>query len=94
MADRRGVTVLPHGSGKTASGDCGHHPPACCRPSALVPTRVLLDQWARAIHELHGVLRARAGWAMASTKSSPITVATFEKRLAADAPTRQPGFSS
>ena len=55
FAGRRGTAVLPTGSGKTrlaiaAMARMGV--PALC----LVPTRVLLDQWARAIQETLAVV--------------------------------------
>ena len=75
MADRRGVTVLPTGSGKTRLAIAAItrlHVPALC----LVPTRVLLDQWARAIHECTGFAPGRLG--DGEHQVEPITVATFE----------------
>ena len=75
LAGRRGVAVLPTGSGKTrlaiaavARADA----PALC----LVPTRVLLDQWARAIEEVLGVVPGRLG--DGEHRVDGITVATFE----------------
>jgi superfamily II DNA or RNA helicase len=74
-AGRRGVVVLPTGSGKTrlalsamaASG---------LRTLCLVPTRALLEQW-------HGVVSEEYGGAVGclgdgERRLSPITIATFE----------------
>jgi len=75
LADRRGVTVLPTGSGKTRLAIAAItrlRVPALC----LVPTRVLLDQWARAIHECTGFSPGRLG--DGEHQVEPITVATFE----------------
>jgi superfamily II DNA or RNA helicase len=75
MADRRGVTVLPTGSGKTRLAIAAItrlRVPALC----LVPTRVLLDQWARAIHECTEFAPGRLG--DGEHQIEPITVATFE----------------
>ena len=75
MADRRGLTVLPTGSGKTRLAIAAItrlRVPALC----LVPTRVLLDQWARAIHECTGFSPGRLG--DGEHRVEPITVATFE----------------
>jgi superfamily II DNA or RNA helicase len=75
MADRRGVTVLPTGSGKTRLAIAAI---ARLRVAALclVPTRVLLDQWARAIQECTGFSPGRLG--DGERRIEPITVATFE----------------
>jgi superfamily II DNA or RNA helicase len=75
LAGQRGVTVLPTGSGKTrvaiaAMSRLGV--PTLC----LVPTRVLLDQWARAIHETTGYQPGRLG--DGERQIEGITVATFE----------------
>ena len=75
LADRRGVTVLPTGSGKTRLAIAAitrMRVPSLC----LVPTRVLLDQWARAIHECTGFAPGRLG--DGEHQVQPITVATFE----------------
>ena len=75
LADRRGVTVLPTGSGKTRLAIAAItrvRVPSLC----LVPTRVLLDQWARAIHECTGFAPGRLG--DGEHQVQPITVATFE----------------
>ena len=75
LADRRGVTVLPTGSGKTRLAIAAItrlRVPTLC----LVPTRVLLDQWARAIHECTGFAPGRLG--DGEHQIEPITVATFE----------------
>jgi superfamily II DNA or RNA helicase len=75
LASRRGVVVLPTGSGKTrlalaAAARLG------CPTLCLVPTRVLVEQWARAVGELLGVEAGRYGDGVHTL--APITVATFE----------------
>jgi superfamily II DNA or RNA helicase len=75
MAERRGILVLPTGSGKTrvalaAIAQVGE--PCLC----LVPTRVLLEQWVRATRELLGVESGVFGDGERSLR--PITIATFE----------------
>jgi superfamily II DNA or RNA helicase len=75
LADRRGITVLPTGSGKTRLAIAAitrTRVPTLC----LVPTRVLLDQWARAIHECTGFSPGLLGDGEHRVES--ITVATFE----------------
>jgi superfamily II DNA or RNA helicase len=75
IADRRGTAVLPTGSGKTrlaiAAVSRANVPTLC-----LVPTRVLLDQWARAIREILGFEPGRLG--DGEHRIDSITVATFE----------------
>lgn len=75
LAGRRGVAVLPTGSGKTRLAIA-----AIARTRArtlcLVPTRVLLDQWARAIQELTSVTPGRLG--DGEHTICAITVATSE----------------
>ena len=75
FSGRRGTAVLPTGSGKTRlaiAAIARANVPALC----LVPTRVLLDQWARTIHELLGVVPGRLG--DGERRIDRITVATFE----------------
>ena len=75
LAGRRGTCVLPTGSGKTRLAIAAlarANVPALC----LVPTRVLLDQWARAIEELLGVVPGRLG--DGERRVDRITVATCE----------------
>lgn len=75
LANRRGVAVLPTGAGKTRlalAAMARARVPAIC----LVPTRVLLDQWARAIEETLGCQAGRLG--DGERNLAPITVATFE----------------
>jgi superfamily II DNA or RNA helicase len=75
LATRRGTAVLPTGSGKTRLAIAAMvraNVPALC----LVPTRVLLDQWARAIRELVGFEPGRLG--DGEHRIDTITVATFE----------------
>jgi len=75
LAARRGVIVLPTGSGKTrvalaAIARAGTT--ALC----LVPTRVLLEQWGAEIHTQLGIQPGRYG--DGAREIGPITVATFE----------------
>lgn len=75
LADRRGLVVLPTGSGKThlalaAIAHAGQS--ALC----LVPTRVLLEQWVRATREVFGVEPGIFGDGEHSLGG--ITIATFE----------------
>jgi superfamily II DNA or RNA helicase len=75
LAGRRGVAVLPTGSGKTRlaiAAVARTKVPALC----LVPTRVLLDQWARAIEEALGIVPGRLG--DGERRVDCITVATYE----------------
>jgi len=75
LAGRRGVAVLPTGSGKTRlaiAAVARAKLPALC----LVPTRVLLDQWARAIEEALGIVPGRLG--DGERRVDRITVATYE----------------
>jgi superfamily II DNA or RNA helicase len=75
LAGRRGTAVLPTGSGKTRlaiAAIARARVPALC----LVPTRVLLDQWARAIRELLGFEPGRLG--DGEHRVDFVTVATFE----------------
>jgi superfamily II DNA or RNA helicase len=75
LAGRRGTAVLPTGSGKTRlaiAAIARAEAPALC----LVPTRVLLDQWARTIRELLGFEPGRLG--DGEHRVDSITVATFE----------------
>lgn len=71
----RGVVVLPTGSGKTRVAMAAMAR-ARARTLVLVPTRVLLDQWAT---ELSGVTRTRVGRLGDGERSiEAITVATYE----------------
>ena len=75
LAARRGTAVLPTGAGKTRlaiAAMARAKVPALC----LVPTRVLLDQWARAIRELVGFEPGRLG--DGEHRIDTITVTTFE----------------
>ena len=75
LGGRRGIAVLPTGSGKTRLAIAAlarTKVPALC----LVPTRVLLDQWARAIEELLGIVPGRLG--DGERRVERITVTTFE----------------
>ncbi len=75
LASRRGVVVLPTGSGKTrvaVAAIAGER----CRTLCLVPTRVLLEQW-RAVLETE--LGVEVGcYGDGERTEQPITVATFE----------------
>ncbi|MGH7267025.1 MAG: DEAD/DEAH box helicase family protein [Candidatus Rokuibacteriota bacterium] len=75
LAGRRGVVVLPTGSGKTrvALAAMAHtRLPALC----LVPTRVLLDQWCR---EIASVYPHEVGlYGDGHRNATPVTVATYE----------------
>jgi superfamily II DNA or RNA helicase len=75
LASKRGLVVLPTGSGKTrvalaAMARCGLA--ALC----LVPTRVLLDQWLRQLGAVYTGALGRFGDGVQELQ--PITVATFE----------------
>ena len=75
LSDRRGTAVLPTGSGKTRlaiAAMARAKVPTLC----LVPTRVLLDQWARAIRELLGFEPGRLG--DGEHRIDAVTVATSE----------------
>jgi superfamily II DNA or RNA helicase len=75
LASRRGIIVLPTGSGKTrvALAAVGR----CAAPTLiLVPTRVLLEQWSRSVQETLGVGAGRYGDGVHTL--APVTVATFE----------------
>jgi superfamily II DNA or RNA helicase len=75
LAGRCGTVVLPTGSGKTRlaiAAVARSNVPALC----LVPTRVLLDQWARALEELLHTAPGRLG--DGERQVEHITVATFE----------------
>jgi superfamily II DNA or RNA helicase len=75
LAERRGVVVLPTGSGKTrvalaAIESLGR------RALCLVPTRVLVHQWVKALGEYYS---GPVGiWGDGQKELAPITVATFE----------------
>lgn len=75
VAGRRGVVVLPTGAGKTHVALAAV---ARCDGDALVlvPTRVLLEQWARRVREVLGVEAARYG--DGEHGLGPLTVCTFE----------------
>jgi superfamily II DNA or RNA helicase len=75
LAGWQGTVVMPTGSGKTRLAIAAMvraKVPALC----LVPTRVLLDQWARNIQELVGIVPGRLG--DGERRIDTITVATSE----------------
>jgi superfamily II DNA or RNA helicase len=75
LSGKRGTAVLPTGAGKTRlaiAAMAREKVPTLC----LVPTRVLLDQWARTIEELLGVVPGRLG--DGERRIDRITVATSE----------------
>ncbi len=74
-AERRGILVMPTGSGKTrtaiaAAASVGR--PTLC----LVPTRILLEPWLRAFEESSDLPVGQLGDGARDVR--PITVATFE----------------
>ena len=75
LADRRGVVVLPTGSGKTRMAIAAM---ARARTSTvcLVPTRVLLDQWCRELSRMYSGRVGRLG--DGDRKVESITVSTYE----------------
>ena len=75
LADRRGVVVLPTGSGKTRTAIAAM---SRVRTSTicLVPTRVLLDQWCRELSRVYDGRVGRLGDGDRQVES--ITVSTFE----------------
>jgi len=75
LSNRMGTLVLPTGAGKTRvalAAMARAKVPTLC----LVPTRVLLDQWARSIREILGFEPGRLG--DGEHRIEAITVATFE----------------
>lgn len=75
LAGRRGVVVLPTGSGKTRvalAAMAQTRLPALC----LVPTRVLLDQWRREIASVYP--HAVGAYGDGTRDAAPVTVATYE----------------
>jgi superfamily II DNA or RNA helicase len=75
LAERRGVVVLPTGSGKTRVALAAIET-LRARTLCLVPTRVLVHQWVKALGELYS---SPVGiWGDGQKELAPITVATFE----------------
>jgi superfamily II DNA or RNA helicase len=75
LAGRRGTAVLPTGSGKTRlaiAAIARTGVPTLC----LVPTRVLLEQWTRSVHELLAIVPGQLG--DGEHRVGAVTVATFE----------------
>ena len=75
LGGKRGVVVLPTGSGKTrvaAAAIAAEGRPSLC----LVPTRILLGQWRATLAELLGIQIGAFGDGEREVRS--ITVATFE----------------
>lgn len=81
-AGRRGVVVLPTGAGKSRVGVAAIARTGD-RALVLVPTRVLLEQWQRALAEL-GV-GPTGQWGDGKRELAPVTVATYEGALRAAA---------
>jgi superfamily II DNA or RNA helicase len=75
LAQHRGVVALPTGSGKTRLAIAAIRR-AGFSALCLVPTRVLLDQWAREISAVYGGAVGRHG--DGARQLAPLTVATFE----------------
>lgn len=75
LANRRGIVVLPTGSGKTRTAIAAM---ARARTSVicLVPTRVLLDQWCREVSRLYSGPIGRLGDGDRTVEA--ITVSTYE----------------
>lgn len=73
--DRRGVVVLPTGSGKTRVA-CAVMARAGCSALVLVPTRVLLEQWRSALSTLHPLPIGVVGDGQHDVRA--LTVMTFE----------------
>lgn len=72
---RRGLVVMPTGSGKTRLA-LGAMARLGCSTLCLVPTRVLLHQWQQAIAQLY---RGKVGlWGDGIREPAPLTVMTFE----------------
>jgi superfamily II DNA or RNA helicase len=78
LAGRRGVVVLPTGSGKTRVA-LAVMARTRLRTLCLVPTRVLLDQWLREIGRLYPGAVGCLGDGVHTV--APVTVATFESGL-------------
>jgi superfamily II DNA or RNA helicase len=78
IAGARGLVVLPTGSGKTrlAIAAMAQHR---CRVLCMVPTRVLVEQWRRALRELYGGPIGQYGDGRRSAEA--VTVATFASAL-------------
>ena len=75
LADRRGIVVLPTGSGKTRVALAALHELRVAT-LCLVPTRVLLEQWYRALSQIYDGQVGRLGDGERTLR--PITVSTFE----------------
>lgn len=76
--DRRGLLVMPTGSGKTLTAIgaiASVRRPALC----LVPTRILLEPWRSALERAAGVPVGQLGDGANDVR--PLTVATFESAL-------------
>ena len=78
LAGRRGIVVLPTGSGKTRVA-LAAMARTRMRTLCLVPTRVLLDQWLREIGKLYPGAVGCLGDGVHAV--SAVTVATFESGL-------------
>jgi len=74
LAGARGLVVLPTGSGKTRLAIAAMAQ-RCCRVLCMVPTRVLLEQWRRAMGEFY---RGPIGqFGDGRREAHAVTVATF-----------------
>lgn len=79
LAGRRGIVVLPTGSGKTRVAIAAARSMSPCSVLCLVPTRVLLHQWC---NELSRFYTGPIGcWGDGRRTTAPLTVATFESAL-------------
>jgi superfamily II DNA or RNA helicase len=75
LAERRGIVVLPTGSGKTRVA-LGVMASTRARALCLVPTRVLLEQWLRELRAVHEGPVGCLG--DGERRVEAVTVATFE----------------
>ena len=75
ISDRRGIVVMPTGSGKTRVA-LAAMATTSCRALCLVPTRALLEQWLSALAGVHGGPIGCLGDGRRIVEG--ITVATFE----------------
>lgn len=76
LGQRRGVVVLPTGSGKTRLAMAAVRSVAPAATLCLVPTRVLLHQWVQELAQWYG--GTIGCWGDGRRETTPVTVATFE----------------